>query len=160
MQLNCWLNDREQHFEISPTDVLVDVLRREGWTGTKKGCGTGGCGACTVLLDGVPVLSCQLFAAKAEGRDLRTVEGLAPAGKLTILQEEFIARGGLQCGICIPGSLLTASALLEKNPHPDVDEIRTGLSGNLCRCTGYVKQIEAVQRAAVRLAEAEMTNEK
>ncbi len=141
--------------EVSVRDheTLLQVLRqRLGLTGTKQGCGLGACGACTVLLDGVPVLSCLLLAAEAEGREVTTIEGVAQGGRLHPVQEAFLEVGAVQCGFCTPGMVLAAKALLDRNPRPDRAAIRRALSGNLCRCTGYVKIVDAVERAAARLA--------
>ena len=134
---------------VAPMERLLDVLRdRLGWTGTKEGCGEGECGACTVLLDGVPVVSCLLPICQVEGKDVLTVEGLAGQESMSILQAEFLEAGGTQCGMCTPGILLTARALLDESPDPSRHEIRTALAGNLCRCTGYQKIIDGVERAA------------
>lgn len=129
---------------------LLSVLRTEvGLTGTKEGCDDCECGACMVLLDGAPVNSCSYLAAQAQGRDVRTVEGLEVApGELHPLQRNILEAGGVQCGFCTPGMLMSAHALLEENPDPTDEEIRIGLSGNLCRCTGYARIIEAVRRTA------------
>ena len=134
--------------------TLLEVLREDLWlTGTKHGCEVGECGACTVLLDGEPVLSCLTLAVDAQGREITTVEGLAQNGELHPLQVAFAERGAAQCGYCTPGMLLTAKALLDKNPTPTEDEIREALSGNLCRCTGYLQILEAVRLAGERLAQ-------
>jgi carbon-monoxide dehydrogenase small subunit len=135
---------------VCPTnESLMDVLRnRVGLTGVKEGCGTGDCGACTVTLDGRLACSCLVLGVEAEGREVGTVEGLVENGKLHILQEKFIENAALQCGICTPGFLVAAKVLLEKNPDPTEEEIRYGLAGNLCRCTGYDKIVKAVQFAA------------
>ena len=135
-------------FEIRPGDILLDVLRREGYYGVKRGCETGNCGSCTVLLDGKPINSCILFAAQADGREILTVEGLATNGKLHPIQEAFLDHGAVQCGFCAPGTILSAKALLDSNPRPTENEVRAALNGNLCRCTGYVKIVEAVMAAA------------
>ena len=133
-----------------PTDEsLLDSLRnRAGLTGVKEGCGTGDCGACSITLDGRLVCSCLVLAAEADGREVGTVEGLSDGMKLHPLQEQFIEHAALQCGICTPGILISAKALLEKNPKPSEKEIRFALAGNLCRCTGYDKIVRAVQAAA------------
>ena len=134
-----------------PHRTLLEVLREDlELTGTKHGCELGECGACTVLVDGEPLLSCLTLAADVEGRDVTTVEGLAPGPDLHPLQAAFAELGAAQCGYCTPGMLLSARALLEANPEPSRDEIKQALSGNLCRCTGYVKILEAVESAARR----------
>jgi carbon-monoxide dehydrogenase small subunit len=133
-------------------ETLLDVLRdRLGLTGSKEGCGTGDCGACSVLLDGRVVCSCLVLGAEAEGRDIRTVEGIAVGEKLHPLQEKFLEFAALQCGVCTPGFLVAAKALLDRNPDPTETEIRFGLAGNLCRCTGYDKIVRAVQAAAAEM---------
>jgi carbon-monoxide dehydrogenase small subunit len=130
-------------------ETLLDVLRdRLGLTGSKEGCGTGDCGACSVVLDGRVVCSCLVLGAEAEGRDIGTVEGISGGDGLHPLQAKFLEFAGLQCGICTPGFLVAAKALLERNPDPTETEIRFGLAGNLCRCTGYDKIVRAVQSAA------------
>jgi carbon-monoxide dehydrogenase small subunit len=135
--------------DVEPRDLLVYFLREElGLTGTHVGCDTSQCGACTILVDDRPVKSCTLFAVQADGRRLTTVEGLAIDGQLTPLQEAFWNEHGLQCGFCTPGFLMTATALLRGNPSPSETEIRKGLEGNLCRCTGYANIVRAVQVAS------------
>jgi len=137
---------------VAPGRRLLDVLREDiGLTGTKEGCGEGECGACTVLVDGKPRLSCLTAAIQVEGRDVLTIEGLAPAGRLHPLQEAFIVTAGVQCGFCTPGLIMAAYALLQEKPQPTRDEVREYLAGNLCRCTGYEQVVEAVLRAAERL---------
>ncbi|MDR0653527.1 MAG: (2Fe-2S)-binding protein [Synergistaceae bacterium] len=126
-------------------DLLRDVI---GLTGTKKGCEEGECGACTVLLDGRPINSCMALAREVEGHELLTIEGLASNGKLHPLQQQFIEKWALQCGYCTPGMIMSAKALLDANPHPTEEEIRSAVAGNLCRCTGYAKIIEAIQAVA------------
>ena len=138
-------------FEIEPGDTLLELLRREGYKGVKKGCETGDCGACAVLLDGRAVNSCLVLAAKADGRTVTTVEGLEADGRLSVLQEAFLDAGAVQCGYCTPGMLIAATDLLNRNPHPSEEEIREAISGNLCRCTGYVKQVEAIELAVRRM---------
>jgi carbon-monoxide dehydrogenase small subunit len=143
------LNDEEVALEIMPDALLVDLLRDQlGLIGTKEACGEGECGACTVLLDGQPVASCLMPALKAQGREVYTVEGLASGGNLHPLQKSFVEHGAVQCGYCTPGMLMSAKALLDKNPHPTDDEIKEAISGNLCRCTGYVKIVEAIKAAS------------
>jgi carbon-monoxide dehydrogenase small subunit len=149
IEIECIVNGAPRRFRAWPMDRLLDVLRRElALTGTKEGCGEGECGACSVLLDGALVNSCLIPAAQAAGSVIRTIEGLALAGeKLAAVQQAFLDCGGAQCGICTPGMILAATVLLEKHPQPSETEIRAGLSGNLCRCTGYTKIFDAVVRA-------------
>ncbi len=130
-------------------EILVQTLReRLGLTGTKQGCDLGDCGSCTVLMDGLPVLSCLVLAADAEGHDIVTIEGLAVGEELHPVQQAFHEEGAIQCGFCTPGMVLASKALLDRNPDPTENEIRHALSGNLCRCTGYTKIVRAVERAA------------
>jgi carbon-monoxide dehydrogenase small subunit len=144
---------REVATEISKS--LLEVLREDlALTGTKHGCELGECGTCAVLVDGKPVLSCLMLGVEAENAEIVTVEGMTRHGKLHPLQKSFADLGAAQCGYCIPGILLTAKALLDSNPHPSRDEIRQALSGNLCRCTGYTKIIEAVELAAKEITDA------
>ncbi|EFK09321.1 4-hydroxybenzoyl-CoA reductase subunit gamma [delta proteobacterium NaphS2] len=129
--------------------TLLDVLRDKiGMTGTKKGCDNGECGACTVIIDGEAVLSCLILAIQAQGKDILTIEGVSQDGKPDTVQDAFVKYGGIQCGFCTPGMIMASRALLNKIPHPSTEEIKRGLSGNLCRCTGYVKIIEAVENAS------------
>lgn len=147
------LNGRAVSCEVSATEVLVDTLRvRFGLTGTKKACGTGDCGACTVLLDGTAIRSCIFLAAMADGHSITTIEGVGSIESPHPVQQAFVDAGAVQCGYCTPGMVLTSIALLEKNPRPTEAEIRVALSGNLCRCTGYQKIVEAVQLAAERMS--------
>ncbi len=149
MEINLTVNGRERTVDARPDATLVEALREGlGLTGTKVGCGHGECGACTVLLDGEPVISCLVFAAQCEGREVVTIEGLAESGDLDRIRETFAEAGAVQCGYCTPGMAVSAFALLSSNPHPTRDEITEAISGNLCRCTGYVKIIEAVSKAA------------
>jgi carbon-monoxide dehydrogenase small subunit len=139
------LNGRPVSVEAPGARRLLDVLREHlGFTGTKEGCGEGECGACSVVIDGEVVNSCLVAAGQVEGCDVLTVEGLANGGELSALQRAFVERGAAQCGICTPGMLLAAHALLRQTPRPSEDEVRVGLAGNLCRCTGYTKIIDAV----------------
>ena len=148
------VNGGLHRLEVEPRDRLIDVLRdRLGLTGTKEGCGTGECGACTVILDGRPVNSCLVLAVRADGRDVETIEGLGTPQDLHPLQEAFVEHGALQCGFCGSGMLMTAKALLDRNPEPTEEEIRVALAGNLCRCTGYGKIVESVQVAARSMAD-------
>jgi aerobic-type carbon monoxide dehydrogenase small subunit (CoxS/CutS family) len=140
------VNDREYDLVIPVNRTLTQVLRENlKLTGTKQGCEMGDCGSCTVLLDGQPVNSCLLLAVEAEGHEILTIEGLSDEGKLHPLQQAFVEHGGIQCGFCSPGMILSAKSLLDKNPSPGPAEIREALSGNLCRCTGYQKIVDAVE---------------
>ena len=144
--LSMKLNGEEVTVPVKPSALLVEVLRDQlELTGTKVACGEGECGACTVLLDGQPVNSCLVPALKAQGREVLTVEGLTPLGDLHPLQKAFVEHGAVQCGYCTPGMLMSAKALLDQNPSPTEDEVRLAISGNLCRCTGYAKIVEAIQ---------------
>lgn len=143
------VNGKRIVLEVEASAMLVDVLRDQlGLTGTKVGCREGECGACTVLVDGMAVNSCLVPALKVRGRRVETIEGLASEGQLHPVQEAFVERGAVQCGYCTPGMIMAAKALLDKNPHPNREETKSGLSGNLCRCTGYSKIIEAVEQVA------------
>lgn len=147
--LTMTVNDRPVSVEIQPDELLVDVLRdRLGLTGTKIGCNEGECGACTVILDGQAVLSCLIPALRAEGSQITTIEALSDGDDLHPLQRAFVEHGAVQCGYCIPGFILSAKALLDRNPRPTRDEIKESIAGNLCRCTGYVKIIEAIESVA------------
>ena len=143
------VNDEPREIPVEPWWTLLDVLRdRLDLTGVKKGCDRGDCGACTVLLDGKPVASCSMLAVQAQGRRVTTIEGLAPAGRPHPIQQAFVDHSAVQCGFCTPGMILAAKALLDENPHPTADEVREAIAGNLCRCTGYAKIVEAVLAAA------------
>ena len=147
------LNGEEVDVFFAPYKTLLEVLREDlGHTGTKHGCELGECGACAVILDGKPVLSCLVLAVECDGREVETVEGLVSDGNLHPLQEAFADLGGAQCGYCTPGILLTAKSLLDENPHPSRDQIREALSGNLCRCTGYLQIFDAVEAAMIEIA--------
>lgn len=140
------INGRGYSLSIHPNQTLLELLRDDlGLTGTKCGCEIGECGACTVLLDGEAVNACLVLAPQVEGREILTVEGLMQDGKLDLLQESFMDHDAVHCGFCTPGMLLSAKALLDANPHPDETTIRTAISGNLCRCTGYVQIVEAIK---------------
>lgn len=146
------INQQDYDIFVEGRTRLLDAIREQcDLTGTKEGCATGDCGACTVLVDGKPVTSCMTFAMAAQGKELTTIEGVAQNGTLHPVQETFMELGGLQCGICTPGMILSAIALLEENPTPTADEVRFALAGNLCRCTGYQKIIEAVLAASERV---------
>jgi len=148
------LNGVEKEADVEPRLLLIHFIRDvAGQTGTHLGCDTTSCGACTVLLDGRPIKSCTFFAVQADGREILTVEGLVNGGKLHPLQEGFHQEHGLQCGFCTPGMLMSSLALLENNPNPTEEEIRWGISGNLCRCTGYQNIVKAVQHAAAKMLE-------
>jgi len=143
--LSCTVNDEPVEALVQPYQTLLDALRDTlGLTGPKEGCGTGDCGACTVHLDGQPVASCLVLAMQARGRAVRTIEGLGRPGALHPLQQAFVEQGVAQCGFCIPGVIMSAAALLSENPRPSEDEIRLGIAGNLCRCTGYTKMVAAI----------------
>jgi len=143
------VNGRERSADVGATETLLSLLReRLGLTGTKEGCGRGECGACTVILDGEPVNACLVFAAQCDGRDVLTIEGLSESGEIDRIQRAFVETGAVQCGFCTPGMIMSAHALLASNPRPTRDEIREAISGNLCRCTGYVKIVDAIERAS------------
>lgn len=147
--LSLRINGKTHAVEASPLARLLDVLRGPlALTGTKEGCGEGECGSCTVLLDGVPVNACLVLAGQVEGREITTVEGLGEAKHLTALQQCFVQDGGAQCGICTPGMLMAAEALLRIQPKPSDDEIREATAGNICRCTGYQRIVDAIRHAA------------
>ncbi len=149
------INGEEQELAVEPYRSLLDTLRVEaGLTGSKKGCNVGDCGACTVILDGRPVNSCLVLAAEVDNCDVRTIEGLQHApDRVHALQDNFMQYGAAQCGFCTPGILIMGKALLDENPDPTEDEIRFALAGNICRCTGYTKIIEAIRHTARQLAE-------
>jgi len=153
-RISLTVNGRTHEVEVEPRERLIDVLRYKlGYTGVKEGCGTGECGACTILLDGKPVNSCLVLAVSANGKSITTVEGIAQGGKLHPVQQAFVEHGAVQCGFCTPGFIVNAVALLNENPNPDIDTIRYWLAGNLCRCTGYQKIIKAVLAAAEAMRE-------
>jgi carbon-monoxide dehydrogenase small subunit len=143
------VNGESVEAAVDPNRTLLQFLREDlGFTGAKHGCGLGDCGACTVILDGQPVNSCLVLAVQANGREVQTIEGLAENGKLHPIQRAFVDKGAIQCGYCTPGMILAAKALLDENPRPSEFEIRTAISGNLCRCTGYQKIVEAIRTAS------------
>jgi carbon-monoxide dehydrogenase small subunit len=140
------VNGVTHELAVEPRKSLLELLRDDlNLIGTKKGCGIGDCGACTVLMNGIATFSCLTLAIQADGCEVETVEGLAANGKLNSLQQAFVDHGAIQCGYCTPGMLMTTTELLRRNPHPDEQEIRRAISGNLCRCTGYQKIVEAIQ---------------
>ena len=154
MEITVEVNGREHIRDVEPRLLLVHLLREVlGLTGVHVGCDTTSCGVCTVLLDGVPVKSCTMFAVQADGRSITTVEGMATNGQLHPVQAAFHSEHGLQCGFCTPGMMLVAKAFLEENPAPTEEEIRWAISGNLCRCTGYQNIVKAVQAAAAKMSE-------
>ena len=155
IHIHLTVNGEPQEVAVAPYKTLLELLREDLWLcGTKHGCELGECGACAVLVDGRPVLSCLVLVVESEGRSVTTIEGLSTGGKLHPLQDAFADLGAAQCGYCTPGILLTAAALLEERPEPTREQIREALSGNLCRCTGYIQIFEAVEAAIVKLAEA------
>ncbi len=146
------VNGRTRKVQVKPNDLLLNVIRDNlNLKGTKYGCGTGECGTCTVLLDGKPVLSCLTLAVAADGRSITTIEGIGKESQLHPLQQAFVDVGAVQCGYCTPGMILSAKALLDRNADPTEDEIKQAIKGNLCRCTGYVKIIAAIQLASKRM---------
>ncbi|MBD3309199.1 2Fe-2S iron-sulfur cluster binding domain-containing protein [candidate division KSB3 bacterium] len=144
MDITVRINGIHRQFTIAAHETLLDVLRREGYKGVKHGCGAGDCGACTVIVNGKAVNSCLMMAVQADGADITTIEGLAQEGHLHPLQQAFLDHGAVQCGFCIPGMILAAKAFLDEHPHPTEEQVREAVLGNLCRCTGYKKQIEAI----------------
>jgi carbon-monoxide dehydrogenase small subunit len=155
MKLTIKVNGADRTAEVEDRMLLVHVLRDEmQLTGTHVGCDTTSCGACTVLLDGVPVKSCTVFGAQADGREVTTVEGLLEGGALSPMQAAFKQEHGLQCGFCTPGMMLVGTALIEENPEPSDEDVRWAISGNICRCTGYMNIVKAIQAAAAAKAAA------
>jgi aerobic-type carbon monoxide dehydrogenase small subunit (CoxS/CutS family) len=152
LKIRLKIHDKAYDVETSAGETLLELLRRLGFKSVKKGCDTGNCGACTVLLDGRPVASCLILAPQADARSITTVEGLAVGGKLHPVQQAFVDQGAPQCGFCTPGMVLAAVGLLSVNPNPTRDEIRAGIAGNICRCSGYVKVVDAIEDAARRLS--------
>jgi len=156
MRLDFFVNETPVSLETEPQHRLLDILREDlGLTGTKEGCAEGECGACTVLVDDLAVHSCLTLAAQLQGRRVTTIEGLAKSGELDVLQKCFVEEIAVQCGFCTTGMIMSAKALLMKNPDPTPEEIRTALSGNICRCSGYVQIVNAVSRAANELGGAQ-----
>ncbi|MFX0124252.1 MAG: (2Fe-2S)-binding protein [Candidatus Hodarchaeota archaeon] len=148
MEIEVTINGRSRTLSIEPNEFLIDVLRNEGYKGVKRGCDEGTCGACTIILNGRAVKSCILFAAQAHGGTITTIEGIGTREKPHPLQQAFVEEGVVQCGFCIPGLILSAKALLDRNTSPTKDDVKCALDGNLCRCTGYSGQIKAVLSAA------------
>ena len=148
-RVNFFVNEESVELYVEANKTLLRVLREElALTGTKEGCGAGECGACTVIVDGKPVNACLVLAPELDGMHITTIEGLAKDGELTPIQQSFVDLAALQCGFCTPGFVMSATALLEETPHPTRDEIIDAISGNLCRCTGYARIVEAIERAA------------
>ncbi len=146
------INGKDYDLQVKPSATLLDVIREEaGLTGTKEGCGVGECGACTVIMDGKAINSCIMLAVEANNKNITTIEGLVQGDKLHPIQEAFMEVGGLQCGFCTPGMILSAKVLLDANKNPNDEQIRKGLEGNFCRCTGYTKIIESVKVAAQKM---------
>jgi carbon-monoxide dehydrogenase small subunit len=155
LHITTTVNGDRSEFLCEPDETLLDALRdRLGLTGTKEGCGTGDCGACSVILDGRLVCSCLVLAPEAQGREIRTIEGMAKGEELTLLQRKFLEHAALQCGVCTPGFLVAAEALLNRNDNPTEEQVRYWLAGNLCRCTGYDKIVRAVLDTAKDMREA------
>ena len=153
MEITVKVNGADRSADVEPRMLLAHLIREEfGLTGTHVGCDTTSCGACTVLLDGQPIKSCTMFGVQADGREVTTVEGLLQGGQLHAIQAAFKEEHGLQCGFCTPGMMLTGSALLAENPSPSEDEVRWAISGNICRCTGYMNIVKAIQAAGRDLA--------
>ena len=148
-EISFTINGEKVHLEVEPNKTLLKMIREDlNLTGAKEGCGAGECGSCTVIIDGKAVNSCMMLAAEADGKDIMTVEGLAKSGVLDPLQETFIKNAALQCGYCTPGMLMSAKALLMRNPNPSEDDIKEAIGGNLCRCTGYKVILDAIKEAA------------
>lgn len=154
MKLNVTINGVEKRFRVGVKEMLLDVLRREGYTGVKRGCRKGDCGACAVLVDNKIFNSCVVPAMSVAGKDVLTIEGIGTVNEPHVIQQIFLKEGAVQCGFCTPGMILAAKALIDRNKDPDDNEIREALDGNLCRCTGYVKIIKAVKKAARLFQEA------
>jgi aerobic-type carbon monoxide dehydrogenase small subunit (CoxS/CutS family) len=154
MKITINVNGTQQRFDVEPNTLLLNLIRDEmNLTGTKYGCGIGECGACTVLLDGDAVLACMMLAVDADGHRVDTIEGLSSGDKLHPIQQAYLDEGAVQCGFCTPGFIMSTKALLDKNPDPNEAEIREHLNGNICRCTGYVNIVKAVQAAAAKMKE-------
>ena len=149
IQIHITVNGKKVELMVKPCQTLLELIREDlGLTGTKEGCGLGECGACTVIVNGKTMNSCLMLAVEADGKEIETIEGLAQGENLHPVQQAFMDEGGLQCGFCTPGMILSAKALLDANPQPTDEEIRRGIAGNLCRCTGYTKIFESIKSAA------------
>lgn len=154
------MNGEEVEWDVHPGETLFETIRREGFYGTKRGCNTGDCGTCTVHIDGEAVNSCQVFTGSVQDQEVKTIEGLVgrskKTGELVIhpVQQQMVDKGGVQCGFCIPGTVMSAVALLEKNASPTIDDVKRALDGNLCRCTGYVKILEGIMAAAEQMRQS------
>jgi aerobic-type carbon monoxide dehydrogenase small subunit (CoxS/CutS family) len=155
MEIKCKINNVEESLVFEPHESLLDVLRRKGYYGVKSGCKNGDCGACTVIINGRTVKSCLFFAAKAKNKEIITIEGIGTIEKPHPIQKAFVEAGAVQCGFCTPGMILSIKALLDKNPNSTESEIKTAIAGNLCRCTGYVKILEAVKMVIERTQASE-----
>ncbi|OYD13647.1 (2Fe-2S)-binding protein [candidate division WOR-3 bacterium JGI_Cruoil_03_44_89] len=151
MQIEVKINGVLKKLETSPGERLLDLLRRKGYKSVKRGCEEGECGACSIILEGKLVKSCLIFAPQVSGHSIITLEGLSPKGELHPIQQAFLEEGAVQCGFCTPGMILATKVLLDKNPHPSEKEIKEAISGNLCRCTGYVKIVKAIKRVGETL---------
>jgi carbon-monoxide dehydrogenase small subunit len=151
-QINLTVNGKQYTVSVSPSSTLLEVIREQlGLTGTKEGCGLGECGACTVIMEHKTVNSCLVLALEADGKSITTIEGLAGGGQLHPIQQAFVDNGGFQCGFCTPGMILSAKVLLDENPHPTDEDIKKGIAGNFCRCTGYTKIFASIKAAAMTM---------
>lgn len=160
MKITFKINGEQRTAKVNAKDRLLDFIREDlGLTGTKEGCGEGECGACTVIMEGKTVASCLVYAYQADGKEIYTIEGKKELEELELIQEAYVDAGAVQCGFCIPGMVMSTKVLLDKKPDPTREEIREGLQGNLCRCTGYVKIVDAVELAAERIREKRDINE-
>lgn len=148
MKFDLTINNEKREVDVKPNQLLIDVLRDIGYKGVKKGCSEGSCGSCVILVDGNAMKSCLLFVGQAQGHEVTTIEGLGTPEDPHPIQDAFVEEAGVQCGFCIPGMIVSAAGLVQLNPNPSEEEIKEALDGNLCRCTGYTKQIKAVKNAA------------
>ena len=149
--INSTINGEKKELNAKPGELLLDVLRREGYFGVKRGCQEGTCGSCVVLINGKPLKTCIMFVGQIQGKTVTTIEGIHSPDKPHVIEDLFVEEAGVQCGYCIPGMILSAKSLLDENQNPNEQDIKEALSGNICRCTGYVKQIKAVKRAAAKM---------